>query len=70
MIYNAYDERTTKGVIMDFNVPAPGVEAYRLGQFHGVVAGVIASAAAYYLFKAYKPNNPFKVTKIKEDPEL
>ena len=55
---------------MDFNVPAPGVEAYRLGQFHGVVAGVIASTAAYYLFKAYKPNNPFKVTKTQENPEL
>lgn len=31
------------------------VSAHRLGQREGFVAGIIISAATYYLFKAYRP---------------
>lgn len=46
-----------------------GVEAYRTGQFHGAIVGVIASTAAYYLFKAYKPTNPWNKKEDKNDEE-
>jgi hypothetical protein len=51
---------------MEFNLNQ-GVEAYRQGQYHGAIAGVIASAAAYYLFKAYRPANPWKTNKDRHD---
>jgi hypothetical protein len=51
---------------MEFNLNQ-GVEAYRQGQYHGAIAGVIASAAAYYLFKAYRPANPWKTKKDRND---
>ena len=40
---------------MEFSSPLTEAEAYRLGQRHGAIAGIVASVAAYYLFKAYKP---------------
>ena len=53
---------------MEFN-QNQGVEAYRQGQYHGAIAGIIASAAAYYLFKAYRPANPWKKNENKTDRE-
>jgi len=53
---------------MEFNLNQ-GVEAYRLGQFHGAIAGIVASAAAHYLFKAYGPKNPWKNKKNKNNQE-
>lgn len=53
---------------MDFtNTQNNAVQAYRDGQFHGAIIGVVASAAAYYLFKAYKPTNPWKKEETKKN---
>lgn len=43
-----------------FTTPGEVLTAHRAGQREGLMLGILASAAAYYLFKAYGIRLPFK----------